>query len=196
MNQHWSSPKFGRNPQTKRTASTTAVVGEFTYVFLNRPNTDFIDWIRFKDPQNPVRGTIDNIIAKHGPIASLVFSDNSIRLYYSGVSEDENFKGKLLVRELKFPAANATDTSNGWIKPATDASAKKSELNFEENVSEGTRLLNALSFLSCSTKNTPNGLIPVVTYRDISKDHYIYAERNNKTNSWTASQLQLEPTKS
>jgi len=192
-------PTPDTTPQTKRTASTTAVVGEFTYIFLNRPNTDFIDWIRFKDPQNPSRGSIKDIVAKHGPITSLVFSDNSIRLYYTGVLEDEgNFKGQLVVRELKLPAANAgaTDTSNGWIKPATGASAKKSELNFEENVGEGTRLLNAVSFLSCSTKQTPDGLIPVVTYRDSSKDHYIYAERNNKTNAWSTSQLQLEPTTS
>lgn len=171
------------------------IVKNFTYVFLNKPDTTTLEWIRFTDPYSPKRGLIKNVTAVHGPIAALGFTDNSIRIYYTGLSDDvENFKGKRVVREIKLANAGeeATDPST-WIKPVTDQTAKKSELNFEANIIDGSRLLNDLSFLSASSRPGKDGILyPVITFRNAGANFYTYAWKDPEKSAWNTTQLQLD----
>jgi hypothetical protein len=83
--------------------SSTVTAGEYTYIFVNRPNTSHIDVTRFKAAQKkekPEQGKVaageKQIDAKEGPIAALPYSTGGqgpthIALYFiapnGGISE-------------------------------------------------------------------------------------------------------------
>ena len=97
-----------------KTTSDTIVVGDYTYIFLNRPDSDDLDWIRFKDPSNPAKGIIRGRPSVEGPIAAQLFADNSIKLYYTAKAEET--EGKACLKELRLLNADKdnTDITNGW----------------------------------------------------------------------------------
>lgn len=170
-----------------KTTSSTSIVGDYTYIFLNKPDTDDINWIRFTDPTKPTSGKIKGHESSEGPIASQVFQDNSIRLYYSGISED--FAPKSAIHEIRLPNAHkeGTDVTNDWV---SNQSGDK-DIDFETKISEATRLVDGTSFLSCSTKKVDGTLYPVITYKTTGKKGFFQYAYKHTDGSWHAQQLQL-----
>jgi hypothetical protein len=140
----------------QKTTSSSLAVGEYAYIFINRPDTQYIEFIRFKKPEQVQTGKIGrkdaSIFAKEGPVDCLSFSDKSIRVYYIGI----NAQGQNLVREVKLANADSDDTDpkTGWTEKADD-------LIFEDKVDMNTRLVDPTSFLAVNRKNGQ----PVVSYK-------------------------------
>ena len=138
---------------SKKTTSSTIPVGDWTYVFLNRPETSHIDYIRFKTPDKAETGIIgmdgQAIGSKEGPIDTLVFGGGTnIRLFY--IADDDT------VSEAKLPNANLDDTDpkKAWATTGDD-------LTFESSISDATRTVDSTTFLAASV----NGGKPVVVYK-------------------------------
>lgn len=147
-----------------KTTSSTLVVGEYTYIFINRPDTQHIDYIRFKKAADAQTGKIgvgsNPIIAAEGPIDSLTFPNNSIRVYYIEMIKENQH----LVREIKLD--NANDRKTDPQTQFTWRTDKTKDLIFEEKVSLNIRLVDATSFLAVTMRNGQ----PAVTYKVNNQD--------------------------
>lgn len=135
-----------------KTTSSTIVVGSYTYIFLNRPDTQHIDYIRFKSPDDDIQtGKIGassrQIFINEGPINTLKFPNGSIRLYYIGITGNNDN----VVREIKLDNADSDDTDpkSGWVW--SEVSDK--DVLFENKVSINNRLVDTSSFLAVTMKN-------------------------------------------
>jgi len=152
-----------------KTTSSTLVVGDYKYIFLNRPDTQHIDYIRFKSPdddsvQTGKVGTSDRkIFTNEGPIDTLVYADGSVRLYYIGINADN----QNVVREVKLNNANSdqTDPQTAWTWTDKD-------LLFENKVLTNTRLVDTSSFLAVTSRNGQ----PALSYKTNNQDkiQYVY----------------------
>jgi len=168
---------------SQKTTSSTAIVGDWTYILLNRPTTTWIDYIRFKQPSAPQQGKIGIsstlISSPEGPIDTLVFKSTSgnreLRLYYIG---DKG--GKKQVSEVKLDNAQADATD-----PKTQWTAQASDLKFEQQISGNTRLADETSFLAASIKADK----PVVVWKAAGENFIQYA--NFDGTSWNTVQLAL-----
>jgi hypothetical protein len=142
---------------SRKTTSSTIPLGPWTYIFLNRPETKHIDYIRFKIPTQAETGIIGvkgtAVPSIEGPIDTTTFGGQKhIRLFY--ISDDN------IVSEAKLPDADRDDTDpkNAWILPADDVS----DLKFEKDIQEGTRTVDENVFLSASINSEG---YPVVTFK-------------------------------
>lgn len=177
---------------TDKTTSTTLCIGEWTYIFLNKPSTKFIDFIRFKDPSSPAKGVIGTLIkdatspipCNPGPLDALtiVTDDGSakhIRLFYIG---DDNS-----VKEIRLQNADAeaTDPKTGWLIGGKGSSVPG--LLFEKQLSIGSRTVDSSSFLS----TTIRGSRPVVVFKSAGTEdfmNYAYFDTNDK---WKLEKLDI-----
>jgi len=150
---------------SQKTTSSTLCVGDWTYIFLNKPETKFIDFIRFKIPTQPQTGLVgiggSPIVASPGPLASIVYGtenqpEKQIRLYYINESK--------VIKEIKLENAqdDTTDLVKGWI--ATPAKGP-TDLQFERAFPSGTRTVDASSFLSASSRVVSGTRVPVLSYK-------------------------------
>ncbi|ERF72744.1 hypothetical protein EPUS_04797 [Endocarpon pusillum Z07020] len=176
---------------TKRTTSSSVFVNGWTYIFLNRPDTDYIDFFKFKRPADAKNsrgecGAKDGRLeARPGPLSALVFSDNSIRLYYTGPGKAG---GDPVLREAKLANAGSdnADPSKDWLKPGP---ANK-ELAFESDIGWKTRTIDALSFVSASTRideDQNNKAVASVTYKAAGDDYFQYTYQSK--NGWASLKL-------
>jgi hypothetical protein len=167
-----------------KTTSSTLVVGDYKYIFLNRPDTQHIDYIRFKSPDRDVQtgkiGTSDGqITASEGPIDTLVYGQ-SIRVYY--IANTSN--GNNVVREIKLDKADSDDTdpTKAWTSSGGD-------LKFEAGVLANWRLVDASSFLAVTSRNAQPALIFKPHGED--KIQYIYYDTDNNKNKFIVTLLSL-----
>ncbi|KAM0710294.1 hypothetical protein Q7P35_002656 [Cladosporium inversicolor] len=139
---------------TQRAASCTVCVGFFVYTFINRPNTDHIDYVRFfeSDPATGDRknkavsgkiGTKDRpISAQSGPLSCTKFwnegdGSTDIRLY---------FVSNGVIREAKLAdIAPDSDLKNGWVVPEGRSDDK---LSIMTGLGFGARGVDQTSYLS------------------------------------------------
>jgi len=148
---------------TQRAASCTVCVGFFVYTFINRPNTNHIDYVRFfeSDPATGDRknkavsgkiGTTERnekkpISAQSGPLSCTKFfndqdSSTDIRLY---------FVSNGFIREAKLTDVNRdSDLNGGWVVPEGESDDKLSIMNQGFN----DRAVDQTSYLS-SGKTAP-----------------------------------------
>jgi hypothetical protein len=154
-----------------KTTSSTLVVGDYKYIFLNRPDTQHIDFIRFKSPDGDVQtgkvGTSERqIFTNEGPIDTLVFPNRSLRLYYIGITGNNDN----VVREIKLDNADSDDTDPTKAWTWSDTSDK--DLIFETKVPRNTRLVDTSSFLAVTMRNGQ----PALSYKSNNQDmiQYVY----------------------
>ena len=137
----------------QKTSSTTLFVNGWTYIFFNRPDTQNIEYLKFKKPKETERGLIGTsngpIIAKEGSIDAITTTgkgdQRSIVLYYIDATP--------LVREIKLPDAHLdkVDVKSGWI-------TKGPGLTFENEVTAVSRTVDPTSFL-CATVRDNRGVV-------------------------------------
>ncbi|KAK5947935.1 hypothetical protein OHC33_011040 [Knufia fluminis] len=155
------------------------------------PNTDFIEWIRFTDPDKPDKGKIEGINAKPGPISAYLYDDNSIRLYYTGKHPATSgpFKDADTIQEIKLPNADqvSTKVATDWLTPA---SAK--ELNFAEEVSVGTRLSDPTSFLSLTLNEDNGGYYEAAVWKVAEEKDYFQYGAKKANGKWRTTKFQLQ----
>jgi hypothetical protein len=156
-----------------KTTSSTRVAGDYKYIFLNQPETQHIDYIRFKTSNRDVQtgkiGTSEGqIFANEGPIDTLVYGQ-SIRLYYIG----NTLKGENVVREVKLDNADSDDTD-----PKKAWTWSDEDLKFENEVSINVRRVDTSSFLAVTSKNAQ----PALTFKPNNEDRiqYIYYADNDQ----------------
>jgi hypothetical protein len=154
-----------------KTTSSTLVIGDYKYIFLNRPDTQHIDYIRFKTPDDNVQpgkiGTSDRqIFTNEGPIDTLVFPNRSIRLYYIGITANNDN----VVREIKLDNADSDDTDPKKAWTWSDNSDK--DLLFETKVPINNRLVDTSSFLAVTMRNGQ----PALSFKANNQDmiQYVY----------------------
>jgi len=177
---------FGRSQG--RTTSATVYVNPWTYIFLNQPDTNYIDWIRFQDPKKPTNGKIGGDRRQCRPISAYRFDDKSIRLFYTGkISEHSPFAGFTSIRELRLPAADQETTNPSNWQNASQAP----ELTFEHEVVEQLRLSDKSSFLSLSLGNDGGMLLPAVVWKTAdSSESFEYGVRK-KDGTWDLTKFKL-----
>lgn len=179
---------------SERTTSSTVFINGWTYIFLNRPNTNTIDFFKFRKAQEAASGkgevgTAEGPLkARPGPISAIVFNDGSIRLYYTGPGKDDS--STAVIREVKLPGAGevSTNAAKAWLKPE-----QAPELKFEEDIAWDTRTVDATSFLSASTRidaKEPQAAVACVTYRLASEKQPRYCYQS-ATDGWGAFRLAL-----
>ena len=181
-------------PVKHRTTSATVYIRGWTYIFLNVPGTDHIDWYRFTSARDVSNGKIANLKSKTGPISALVFDDGSIRLYFAGPVPDSarripGLSNLTVVREAKLCNAHLAETN-----PSTDWVENVGEVDFEQEVYFGSRLLDETSFLSASFRvdeTPPHWTLPTVTFKLLAEDDYFYYMRKRSDGSWESTRLKF-----
>lgn len=180
----------------QKTTSSTIVVGPWTYIFLNKPDTIFIEFIRFKDPKSAQSGKVGyptkSVYCASGPIDAITFGTDDggkhIRLYYIGKYDDVGTKDKdsVYVREIKLENAQSDDTdpARDWQATPTDKK-QSSNLKFERDISKNARLADETSLLSA----TVSGGNPVVIFTAAGEDFVNYAKYDG--DSWGTFRLTL-----
>lgn len=183
---------------SQKTTSTTIIVGPWTYIFLNKPDTIFIEYIRFKDPKKPQSGKVGypnkSVWCTSGPLDALTFgvdgSDaKSVRLYYVGKYDEDTSKDKdnIYVREINLENAHSDDTdpSRDWQATPTDKK-QSSILKFERDISKNARLADETSLLSA----TVSGQNPVVIFKAAGEEDFISYNRYDG-DAWISARLKL-----
>ncbi|KAK5948298.1 hypothetical protein OHC33_010732 [Knufia fluminis] len=96
-----------------RTISDTVTVGKLTYIFVNQPETTYIEFYRFKEPESAIRGKV-GINGKptevHGGAIAVTEYGGGLRLYY--------LVDGIRVRELclDHAAMEETDPAKAWYR--------------------------------------------------------------------------------
>jgi hypothetical protein len=171
-----------------KTTSSTSVVDNLTYIFLNKASTPFIDWIRFTNSSKVTTGLVwvgEQILEVNpGPISSIVYGpldspEGSIRLYYVDKAS--------IIREIRLENAHLEETDpRKW----TAGNPKGGSSEFEGAFSKGERKVDTTSFLTAtSTKNRD----PVVVYKAAEEDFFFYATRptTDGTTKWNKAKLDI-----
>jgi hypothetical protein len=141
---------------TQRAASCTVDVNCFVYTFINRPNTDFIDYIKFKDDAPKDEGADKAVTGKigttdkngkrpiqcsTGPLSCTKIQNEDksydIRLYYV-------FDSKIREAKLAKVGKNS-DLDFGWValERVTD-----DRLNIMSGLSSAQRAVDQTSYLT------------------------------------------------
>jgi hypothetical protein len=193
---------------TQRAASCTVDVNCFVYTFINRPNTDFIDYIKFKDDEpksveagkEPVTGKIGTtdkngkrpIQCSTGPLSCTKIQNEDksydIRLYYV-------FDNKL--REAKLAKVGpGSDLNFGWVateRPTDD------KLNITSGLSTPQRAIDQTSYLSSGmtvpSKEKKEPAAPYVIFQASGQPEFInYARASGPAGkqSWDVGSLAVK----
>lgn len=190
---------------TQRAASCTIDVyhpdGNCVFIFINRPSTDYIDYIRF-DAANPTNkdkaqagriGSKDGQIkATSGPLCCVAMplqpgqanTTSDIRLY---------FVANGTLSEARCPAAGPkSDMKNGWVllTPGTDDTA--SIMNEATGVSHNSRAVDQTSYMSSGKLG---GQHPYVIWQSMGQPNsteYAWSTKDGNQMSWTLKTLPVK----
>jgi hypothetical protein len=197
---------------TQRAASCTVCVGSFVYTFINRPNTDHIDYVRFFAP-DPATGQHSNkavsgkigtkddrgqkkpLSVQSGPLSCTKLSKGEgtskettdIRLYF--VSNGS-------IREAKLPHVRQdSDLTSEWVVPEGQSDDKLSIMNQGFN----NRAVDQTSYLSSGktspAKETEEPPAPYVVFQASGEPeviNYAKASGTGDDTRWTNGRLPVQ----
>lgn len=183
----------------QRAASCTVNVGSYVYTFINRPNTDHIDYVRFHETKPSTEaesGKIGTrgekpISVQSGPLSCTTFfnRDNTtdIRIYYlsNGMIKD----AKLL------DVSKFTNLKSEWIVP--DAKTDKISVSV---LDRNTRAVDQTSYMASgrtagndSEPREPQ--LPYVVYQSAGQPDvikYAWASGTGEQTHWDTSTLPVK----
>lgn len=184
---------------TQRAASCTVNVGSYVYTFINRPNTDHIDYVRFHESRPSTeaqagkvgtRGEIP-ISVQSGPLSCTKFfnsedSSADIRLYY--VSNNMIKDAKLI------DVGPDTDLKSAWIIPE----AKTDKLSVSV-LDRNSRMVDQTSYMASgrtAEKQTEprEPSAPYVVYQSAGQPDvikYAWASGTGNKTHWDTSTLSV-----
>jgi hypothetical protein len=191
-----------------RAASCTIDIASFVYVFINRPDTDFIDFVRFneKDPTNSsktksgrVGTTSGKVTVGQGAIACVKLPSpdatdkvsTDIRLYYLS-------SNRIVEARLPNALSSDTDPASAWIASPVKGEGDKFSIVGKHGLDANTRLVDATSYLSAG--RTKNGEFPYVIFQvkgEVDYVRYAYALKKDSGDvGWKADKLEAQLPKS
>ena len=168
----------------QRAASCTVDVGCSVFTFINRPNTDWIDYIRFdeSDPTGTERNKAETgkVGVKGGQYIQAISGPMSCVKCYNPQKKTTDIRLYFVIagalREAKLVDAGSTsDLKGGWVLMQEDGPDDMLSVTSANGLDRNTRLVDQTSYMSSgkTSGKGPEHQLPYVVYQVLNEPNVI-----------------------